>query len=294
VAAPNAYRGDLSLGPWKNILAYGHKSNLYGGFCTELEKLDAKKKERLIDILYTNYRAEFIKRNNAGIDNDINDTRVRNTIVDLVKLKRDIRGWQGIGTPAPEKRVWRYVSFDPQTDKDKVDPREHKRFRDSANITLPAELKGWYKPEFDDSAWKSGTAPIGTGEFKHPQGLYSIPNNSDWGAGEFLLARTTFTVTDAELKHDYYNLAVLAPNGYEIYLNGNRIVGWGWFQDNPFYRQIRLEGKALGYLKKGANTLAVYANAEYTGGKPAEAGRIPKRAQMDCFIESLQWKDVEK
>jgi hypothetical protein len=294
VAAPNAFRSELSLGPWKNILVYGHKSNLYGGFFTELEKMDAQKKRQLIDILYTDYRAEFIKRAKAGIDDKNMEIRVLDTIVDIAKLKENIRGWQGVGTPAPEKRVWRFVSFDPQTDKDKVDRREHRRFRDNAKITLPAELEGWYQPGFDDSAWKSGTAPIGAGEFKHPQGLYSIPNNSDWGEGEFLLARTTFTITDADLKHDYYNIAVLAANGYEIYLNGHKIEGYGWFQDTPFYRQLRLAGKSLGYLKKGANTLAVYACAEYPSLIWPGTVSIPKRAQMDCFIESLQWEDVGK
>jgi hypothetical protein len=247
----------------------------------------------MIDILNTDVRPELIKRANAGIADKNMEIRVLNTIVDIVGLKKNIRGWKGVGTPAPEKRVWRFISFDPQTDKDKVERREHKRFRDNAQITLPAELEGWFKPEFDDSAWKSGMAPIGTGEFKHPQGLYSIPNVSEWGEGEFLLARTTFAITDADLKHDYYNIAVLAANGYEIYLNGHRIEGYGWYQDNPFYRQIGLAGKALGYLQKGVNTLAVYACAEYPSQMESGNGHIPKRAQIDCFIESLKKEDFD-
>ena len=159
-------------------------------------------------ILYTDVRPEFIKRANAGIDDKDMEIRVLNTIVDIASLKKNIRGWKAVDDLL-EKRVWRFISFDPQTDKDKVERREHKRFRDNAQITLPAELEGWFRPGFDDSAWKSGMAPIGTGEFKHPQGLGQHPEYLQLGEGEFLLARTTFAITEADLKHDYYNIAVL-------------------------------------------------------------------------------------
>ena len=160
VASPGAFRSEQSLGPWKTDV-YAHYP--YGGLFTELEKLDTQRKRRMIDILYADVRPELVRRANAGIGDKNMEIRVLNTIVDITGLRKNIRGWQGVGAPAPDKRAWRFISFDPQTDKDRVERREHKRFRDIAEITLPAELEGWCKPGFDDSAWKSGMAPIGTG-----------------------------------------------------------------------------------------------------------------------------------
>ena len=90
--------------------------------------------------------------------------------------------------------------------------------------------------------------------------------------------------------------AVLAANGYEIYLNGTKIDSYIWYQDTPYYRPIPLEGNARGCLKKGVNTLAVYANAEYPSKMDPHPGigSIPKRAQMDCVIESLKKVDFQE
>ena len=40
---------------------------------------------------------------------------------------------------------------------------EKKRYR---QLSLPENLQGWYKPEFDASGWQSGQAPIGKGTWK--------------------------------------------------------------------------------------------------------------------------------
>ncbi len=83
------------------------------------------------------------------------------------KLDRDsseFPGWQPIGTPEPEERTWRYVSFDVQRETDELDRSETKRFRE---VALPAGMENWYTPEFDDSAWRRGKAPIGTGTWNY-------------------------------------------------------------------------------------------------------------------------------
>ena len=82
------------------------------------------------------------------------------TVIDLTKLRRPVAGWQAIGKVKPADRIWRFTSFDPQTEKDRKHPREKKRFRD---IALPQGMQGWHRPDFDDGEWKQGRAPIGIG-----------------------------------------------------------------------------------------------------------------------------------
>ena len=89
-------------------------------------------------------------------------------------------------------------SFDPQNKADQLPKTEKKRFR---QVTLPAGLEEWYVPEFDDSKWNSGTAPIGKGDWQHRDiGKATVQFNSDWGDGEFLLMRTTFRRRQAGLR----------------------------------------------------------------------------------------------
>ena len=63
-----------------------------------------------------------------------------------------------IGKPLPQERTWRFVTVDATETKDKLEEFTDRRFRD---ITLPTAMKNWYMPDFDDSQWTSGKAPIG-------------------------------------------------------------------------------------------------------------------------------------
>ena len=63
-----------------------------------------------------------------------------------------------------------------------------RRFRD---ITLPAGMANWFMPDFDDSKWTTGKAPIGKGVWNH-SGITLDKFPSTWGKGEFLLMRTYF------------------------------------------------------------------------------------------------------
>jgi hypothetical protein len=86
--------------------------------------------------------------------------------------------------------------------------------------------------------------------------------NSDWGDGEFLLMRTSFTLDDVD-RYASYRISVLARQGFQVYLNGHRIHTYIWWKDEPFYRPIVLDRAHAAHLKKGKNLLAVYANAEF-------------------------------
>jgi alpha-galactosidase len=190
--------------------------------------------------------------------------------------------WKPIGKPLPEERTWRFTTIDPKQNKDKMEKYDIRRFRD---ITLPDGMENWYMPDFDDSQWTAGKAPIGKGTWKH-SGIQLDKYPSAWGAGEFLLMRTTFDVDD--LNFDAYRISILARQGFHVYLNGQKIHTYIWWADNPRYRSIVLEEEQIKYLKKGTNVLAIYANDQYDLNSPEHYGAI------DAQIEGITKADQEK
>lgn len=190
--------------------------------------------------------------------------------------------WKPVGKPLPEERTWRFITMDATEKKDQLESYEDRRFRD---ITLPAVMENWYLPDFDDSAWKEGKAPIGKGVWKH-SGITLDSFPSPWGDGEFLLMRTTFEMDD--LDYESYRIAILARQGFHVYLNGHKIHTYIWWMDNPYYRSIVLQKEEIQYLKKGKNVLAAYANDQYSHHSPEHY------AALDVWIEGITPSDQEK
>jgi Family of unknown function (DUF6288) len=247
------------------------------GLFSTLEKLAPGARAELTKLLFEKYRPELIRRMSTGKGEE---QALLDTIIDLTKLRNPDAGWKPLGKVPPAERAWRSVSIDPQTEKDRLHPREKRRFRD---IQLPEALEGWHMPGYDDSKWNQGGAPIGVGDFK--QGGVSFPNKSDWGKGEFLVMRTSFDIDAVDC--DSYRLSILARQGFRVYLNGHAIDSYGWWKDMPHYRPIILDPGQIKHLKKGANVLAAYANVEYDPKTQAPCG------QMDLFIEGLRMSDLK-
>ena len=269
----------------------GEIEDRFVGLYPALAALAPQQRKRLADILFDDFRPELVKRL-ATVDAKT-ESNVIDMIIDLAKLKKPAAGWQPIGMPKPTDRVWRYHSFDPLTDKDKVHPRLFERFR---TATPPTGMDKWYSPEFDDSRWKSGATPIGVGEFQaHGHGRmwtatpdHFFENNADWGDGEFLLMRTTINVTDRD--YDYCRIRILSARGYTIYLNGNMIKSYPWTAHYPQYVMIVLTDSVGKHFKKGSNTLAVYGMVGYE--KDKETGEYHPIGQMDVSIEGLKKADL--
>jgi hypothetical protein len=190
--------------------------------------------------------------------------------------------WKPVGKPEPEERTWRFMTIEPTEKKDKIEKYDARRFRD---ITLPAGLQNWSMPDFDDSKWTKGKAPIGKGVWKD-SGITLNKFPSTWGDGEFLLMRTTFEVE--ELNFESYRLAILARQGFHVYLNGQKIHTYIWWADSPRYASIPLGKEKIQYLKQGSNVLAVYANDQYDPKSPEHYGAI------DARIEGITKTDREK
>lgn len=191
--------------------------------------------------------------------------------------------WKPLGTPGPQERTWRFMTVDAIEKKDELPSYEGRRFRD---ITLPAGMERWSMPDFDDSGWTAGKAPIGKGVWKHG-GITLNTFPSTWGEGEFLLMRTTFDLED--LEYESYRISILARQGFHVYLNGQRIHTYGWWLDNPVYRSIVLgKDQVERVLKKGKNVLAAYANDHYDDNSPEHY------AAIDVWIEGITSSDRER
>ncbi|MFO0939994.1 MAG: sialate O-acetylesterase [Pirellulales bacterium] len=190
--------------------------------------------------------------------------------------------WKPIGKPVPEERTWHFVSVVATEAKDKLEKFTDRRFRD---ITLPAAMADWFKPDFDDSAWTSGKAPIGKGVWKH-SGITLNNYASTWGKEEFLLMRSTFEIDS--LGYDAYRLAVLARQGFHVYLNGHKIHTYIWWLDKPQYRAITLDQEQTQHLKVGKNVLAVYANDQYS------PNNLEHFAGLDAWIEGITKADQQR
>jgi hypothetical protein len=190
--------------------------------------------------------------------------------------------WKPIGKPSPESRDWRFATIDVTEAKDKLEEYTDRRFRD---INLPAGLENWHQPDFDDSDWSSGKAPIGKGVWKH-SGITLDKFPSTWGDGEFLLMRSTFEVDS--LDYDTYRLAILARQGFHVYLNGHKIHTYIWWLDKPQYRSIILDQDQTRHLRVGKNVLAIYANDQYSPKSPE------RYAALDAWIEGITKADQQK
>ena len=193
------------------------------------------------------------------------------------RLDRDgqeFPGWHSIGTPEPEERTWRYVSFDVQQEVEKLDKSEERRFRD---VALPPGMEKWFTSSFDDSQWKQGKAPIGIGTWKHHRA--TVKNSSDWDDGEFLLMRTIFEL--GALDCESYRLSILARQGFHVYLNGHKIHTYIWWKNQPYYRAITLSENETRHLRKGVNVLAAYSNVHYDRHTGEPYG------STDLFIEGI-------
>ncbi|MFN7721775.1 MAG: sialate O-acetylesterase, partial [Pirellulaceae bacterium] len=190
--------------------------------------------------------------------------------------------WKPVAITAPEEQIWRFISVDATEEKDILKKYDARRFRD---IALPSGMEDWYQPDFDDRTWMEGKAPIGKGVWDH-SGIQLKEFPSRWGDGEFLLMRTSFEVED--LDYDDYRIAVLARQGFHIYLNGEKLNTYIWWQDKPFYRSIVLEPEQVKRLKMGKNVLAVYANDQYGLESPDHY------AAIDVRLEGISKADKEK
>jgi hypothetical protein len=247
-------------------------------------KLDEAGRQQVGELLYRDYRGLLI-------DND-DPARLRqqfaqgdravtlNRLVDIDRLAGRSEGWRVLGqTPTGEQQTWR-TSHDPD---DKPHVSLVNRFRD---IELPERLAGWYEPDYSPAhhGWQLDEerfTDLTTPDWRRPSDRWF--NEVLPEAGEVLLIRKTFELADlddAVLRATVYSL-----QGFDVYLNGHRIItNRTHVRGFPARRHLVPE-QARQHLRVGTNVIAVRSFIQYTPNK---------NGCLDVFIEALrEWPAVD-
>ena len=109
--------------------------------------------------------------------------------------------------------------------------------------------KGWYRPDYDDTAWKAGTA--GFGQYDTPTNI--VPPRTKWTSDDIWIRRW-FDLSDTKLVSPHF--LIHHDEDTEIYINGQLAVKLP--HHNPFYTLVPLNEEAVRLLKTKANCMAVH------------------------------------
>jgi len=118
-------------------------------------------------------------------------------------------------------------------------------------VERPAD--GWMKEGFDDTSWKTGLAPFGSG------GDWTI--RTKWTSGDIFF-RKTFDYAGGDIKKGA--IVVFYDEDTEVYVNGQKIFGAEKFITN--YQLFPVTEALQKALKKGSNTIAVHTH-QTAGGQ---------------------------
>jgi hypothetical protein len=117
--------------------------------------------------------------------------------------------------------------------------------------TMTEPAADWHKPEFNDAAWKKGSAP-----FADPAvPLYKAA--TPWSSGKIWL-RQTFTLDDPNVGHLF--LRIHNNDRATIFINGKQVRQEGGH--SPSYRWSPLGEVGKQALRRGENVIAVLCEQE--------------------------------
>lgn len=169
--------------------------------------------------------------------------------------------------------MWWHTSYEPE---EKPGDGEYNRYRE---VALPENLADWYKPDYDpaENGWKreqavtvEGVTPKGYGVSREWFAQY-LPE-----AGEVVFVRKTFDLKD--LDFEMMRLTVYSRQGYDVYLNGQRIAANKGRSKTWQAQQNYFNDNMKRHLKPGTNVIAARGFLQYFRGR---GGGI------DIFVERL-------
>ncbi|MBD0366981.1 MAG: DUF4965 domain-containing protein [Flavisolibacter sp.] len=189
------------------------------------------------------------------------------------------RHWTGtdhslIGLLKVDGTVYRFLGQKGITYETVVPAADEKGYETKYTEEEPAE--GWMKEQFDDSQWKTGTAPFGSNR-NRAKTLWQSKN---------LWVRRTFTVNDLDFNNLF--LKINHDDNTEVYLNGDPIFQRTGFSRKYIYHPIN---EVKSKLKKGENVLAVHV-ANTTGGSWLDLGIVNEPAGKEDHSQIAQQKNV--
>ncbi|WP_242916437.1 glutaminase family protein [Pontibacter liquoris] len=172
------------------------------------------------------------------------------------------RHWTGaeqalVGMVKVDGTVYRILGRQPKAYRTLLPSSEEETYGFQYTETAPAP--GWMNPQYDDSSWKTGSAPIGDDPAKA---------KTRWKS-EDIWVRRTFSFDQPDFEKLYLKLR--HDDNVEVYLNGEQIYtrnGW-----NNEFEFIPLHQALVNNLKKGKNVLAIHC-ANTAGGQWLDAGLL--------------------
>jgi hypothetical protein len=185
---------------------------------------------------------------------------------------------------APEPKLWQYDIF--RSDRTPYSPREIDLIKVATGKLAPAApaarqilmataekapvawrhtqekpAEGWFKPDFNDAAWKPGAAPFGTAE----PGIDRNPNTV-WARPDLWIRR------EFEMPAGKFNDLVLLSHHDEeiqVYVNGVLVLEAAGY--NASYDEYALAPEAAAAFKPGKNLIAVHCH-QTAGGQYLDLG----------------------
>ncbi|MDB5130542.1 MAG: glutaminase [Mucilaginibacter sp.] len=153
--------------------------------------------------------------------------------------------------------AYRFMGKEPKEYKTILPAADEKPYQCKYTETGPTG--NWTDLPYNDSNWKTGTAPFSDDKTK-AKTLWTSKN---------IWVRRTFTINDLNI--DKLVLKIFHDDNVEVYLNGKEVYNFeGWVSD---FKLVSLKDKFKNKLKKGENVLAIHC-ANTAGGAWLDAGLV--------------------
>ena len=151
-----------------------------------------------------------------------------------------------------------------------------------ARYTRDVQPDGWQQPDFDDTAWREGTAAFGSPDLSFVRTRWS-EEHSD------LYVRRTIDVTAADLQEELV-LIYSHDDVFELFINGTKVADTGetWREGI----RLPLDGELKALLRPGKNVIAAHCH-NTTGGAYTDFGLFSKVKTDDCGIRLAEQKSVD-
>ncbi|MDR3697373.1 glutaminase domain-containing protein [Mucilaginibacter sp.] len=180
-----------------------------------------------------------------------------------------------IGLIKVDGATYRFMGREPLYYKTLIPAADETQWQGSYMETEPSG--DWTGVTYDDSKWKTGTAPF-TDDKRQAQTLWT--SKDIWVRRKFNFYNTDINKLILKLYHD---------DNVEVYLNGEKIYNTtGWTSD---FKMIPLKEKIKNKLKQGENVLAIHC-ANTAGGAYLDAGLVDELKPMASDILLAKQKSV--
>ena len=151
-----------------------------------------------------------------------------------------------------------------------------------ARYTREVQQDGWQKPDFNDAAWREGTAAFGSPDLSFVRTRWS-EENSD------LYVRRTIDVTAADLQEELM-LIYSHDDVFELYINGTKVADTGETWREGIRLPLNDELKKL--LHPGKNVIASHCH-NTTGGAYTDFGLYSKVKTDNGGVQLATQKSID-